>query len=67
MHPGYKLAKFKQFNYSGSWINAARKLVREEFDARYASAPEIISDDEAAIRACVNTPVHLMLSPFITP
>ena len=44
MHPGYKLSKFKQFNYSNSWITAARKLVREEFDARYMSASDAASD-----------------------
>ena len=45
LHPRYKLTYFrKTLNYTRSWVDGARKLVREEYDSRYASLP---LDDES--------------------
>ena len=52
LHPRHKLSYFKNAKWEDEWIDAARQLVRDEFDLSY-SHPSTSQRLESSNRVCI--------------
>lgn len=52
LHPHHKLSYFKNAKWEDEWIEAARQLVRDEFDLLY-SHHSMSQQSESSNRVCI--------------
>jgi hypothetical protein len=61
LHPRHKLSYFKNANWEPEWIEAARKIVRDEFDRSFGSDGTAEGGGEGAEKSSSqSSKVHLL-------
>jgi hypothetical protein len=50
LHPRHKLAYFKNAGWEVEWIEAARQIIRDEFDRLYAPLPDVSDEEESEVQ-----------------
>ncbi|KAG1735960.1 uncharacterized protein EDB91DRAFT_1055957 [Suillus paluster] len=62
LHPHHKLVYFKVVNWENEWIDAAEKLLRDEFERSYLDSSLVESDKDSTVIPSAAS-VSFVLSP----